>query len=331
MCSCGGARGLPPGTALPVALAPATVPPGDDAGGGAAGGIDRGRPAGRIAGAGRGSAAAVAVPGAVPPLAALAPGIGPARPKPVPKPGDAHITVASDPRCEVLVDGVPFGSTPLIDLAVSAGKHTVILLNSQAGIKEIQKVTLSTGQLWTRSFQLDGGKMISQNGLSARMLGGSPVAAPVAPVPAPVAAGEPKKDTPGTKPKAVEGAASAAPTAVAAPAPKPAPPPAPAPPVKPAAPAPPPARMVAGFVLDAQKVTAAAAHLPDAVTDREHGKKLVGTYKICVNKDGHVYDVTTVASISGADGSIMDTIRGWKYKPQTGNVCAAKVLSFQVP
>ncbi len=336
----------PPGTALPVALAPATVPPSTMPVVPA--------PAGTIAGAQPGAVpvqpgVAVAAPapiapgaiapgtvpmapGAAPPVAAIAPGIGPARPKPVPKPGDAHLTIASDPRCEVLVDGVPFGSTPLIDLAVSAGKHTVILLNSQAGIKEIQRITLSTGQLWTRSFQLDGGKMISQNGLSARMLRGAPAAAAAPPAPAVAATVEPKKDSaPGTRPRAIEGSASAPPVAVAAPAPKPAPPPAAAPPIKPAAPAPPPARTVAGFVLDAQKVTAPTAHLPDAVTDREHGKKLVGTYKICVNKDGHVYDVSTVASISGADGSIMDTIRSWKYKPQTGNVCAAKVLSFQVP
>ena len=26
-----------------------------------------------------------------------------------------------------------------------------------------------------------------------------------------------------------------------------------------------------------------------------------------------------------------DQIRAWKYKQQTGNVCATKVLTFQVP
>ena len=42
---------------------------------------------------------------------------------------------------------------PLVDLAVPAGKHTLILLNSSAGIKEKQKITLSKGQVWTKSFQ----------------------------------------------------------------------------------------------------------------------------------------------------------------------------------
>jgi hypothetical protein len=65
------------------------------------------------------------------------------------------------------------------------------------------------------------------------------------------------------------------------------------------------------------------------VKQRDAGKKLVGTYKVCVDKDGKVYDVTTVASIAGADASIMDTLKSWKYKPQTGNVCATKVLAFQ--
>jgi hypothetical protein len=235
----------------------------------------------------------------------------------------------------VLVDGVPYGATPLIDLAVPAGKHVIILLNSSAGIKEVQKVTLTTGQLWTRSFQWDGSKMAMANGLSAKML----AAKEEKPEPKEaIAAAEPKAhEPPATKPKAVEGPVSGgAPPApaVAAPAPKPqAVAPAPPPPVKPAVPAgpppPPPARTVAGFVLDSQKLAGEQPHPPEFVLAREAGKKLVGTYKICVNKDGKVYEVTTVASITGADGPIMETLRGWRYKPQTSNVCAAKVLSFQ--
>ena len=86
---------------------------------------------------------------------------------------------------------------------------------------------------------------------------------------------------------------------------------------------------MAGFVLDSQKLSGDQPHLPEFVLNREAGKKLVGTYKICVNKEGRVYDVTTVASITGADGSIHDTLRSWRYKPQSSNVCASKVLSFQ--
>jgi serine/threonine-protein kinase len=286
-----------------------------------------------------------AVPGTAPGQVAAVPGqplapVGPAHSKPAAKPGDAHLTVASDPRCEVLVDGVPYGATPLIDLAVPAGKHTIILLNSQQGIKEVQKVQLQTGQLWTRSFQWEGGKMNMQNGLSAKMLATheeKPKEAPPA-----VAATDPTKTgaAPATHPKPVEGAAAQSPApapAVAAAAPKPTPAPAPPPatkptppPAAPPKPAAPPARMVAGFVLDAQKLSGTQPRLPQWVVERnENGKKLVGTYKICVDKDGHVYDVTTVASIAGADGSIMDTFKTWKYKPQTSNVCGTKVLTFQ--
>ncbi|HEX4458494.1 MAG TPA: serine/threonine-protein kinase, partial [Polyangia bacterium] len=70
------------------------------------------------------------VPGAVAAVAATTPppNMSPARPRPVAKAGDGHITIASEPRCEVLVDGVPYGATPVIDLAVPAGKHAVVLL-----------------------------------------------------------------------------------------------------------------------------------------------------------------------------------------------------------
>ena len=160
-----------------------------------------------------------------------------------PSPGDAHITVASEPRCELLVDGVPYGATPLIDLAVPAGKHTIVLLNSAASIRETKKVTLREGELWTRSFSFEGGKASEQNGLSAKMLTGKPEAAggqagaagrrrgsgrakpatppsPTPAAPAPAAAAT----TPATAPRPVEGAASGgtpAPTAVASMAPDP--------------------------------------------------------------------------------------------------------------
>jgi hypothetical protein len=302
---------------IPVAAAPApAVPP--------------------VAAAPVAAAPPVAVPSA--PVAAVpgapVPSMLPARPRPLAKPGDAHITVASDPRCEVLVDGVPYGATPLIDLAVPAGKHMITLLNSQAGIKEVQRVTLATGQLWTRSFNLGSdGKLASNASISAKMLTASPQPVPVAPapVPAPVPAAPAHKDEPATHPKPVEGSASGGAVATA-PTPKPTPAPSPsAAPAPPATPPVPAARTVAGFVLDAQKINNTQPHLPDFVSDRNRGKKLVGMYKICVSKDGRVYDVSTVASISGADATIIGTIKGWSYKPQPVNTCATKTLSFQVP
>jgi hypothetical protein len=282
-------------------------------------------------------AAAAVVPTAAP-TAPLAPGVGPPRAKPLAKPGDAHITIASDPKCEVLVDGAPYGQTPLIDLAVPAGKHTIILLNSGAGIKETQKVTLSTGQLWTKSFHFEGGKVQVENGLSKKaLLAGEGTSAKPEAVAATTASKEPS-----TKPRATEGAASSSKVDPAA-TPAPAPAPAPTPAVKTAVPAPAPAsaplatapsaqpRTVASFVLDAQKVSGAPVTLPSHVQKPHAGQKVVGTYKICVNKDGGVYDVTTISSISGADSAITETLRTWKYKPQTGNVCATKVVAIQVP
>jgi hypothetical protein len=251
------------------------------------------------------------------------------------------MTVASQPSCEVLVDGTPYGATPLIDLAVPAGKHTIVLLNSAAGIKESYKVSLTTGQLWTRSFIWEGGKMSSSEKVSPKMLAGhvEPAVAPAPAAPTVVAVAAPVHEAPAAKPKPVEGPAAGGPVAAAAPAPKHEAPASAPPPVKPAAPAPPPgppppapaARMVAGFVLEGQKLSDEQPHLPAFVMQTNRGRKLNGTYKYCVNKDGKVYEVTTVSSISGADAAIRDTMKSWTYKPQSGNVCATKVLTFQVP
>ena len=57
------------------------------------------------------------------------------RPSRWPSRATAHIRGVGA-ALRALVDGVPFGATPLIDLAVPAGKHTIVLLNSTAGIKE---------------------------------------------------------------------------------------------------------------------------------------------------------------------------------------------------
>ncbi|MCU1277264.1 MAG: Serine/threonine protein kinase PrkC, regulator of stationary phase [bacterium] len=247
-----------------------------------------------------------------------------ARPKPIAKPGDGHITVASEPRCELLVDGVPYGNTPLIDLAVPAGKHTIVLLNSAANIRESKKVALREGELWTRSFSFEGGKASEQNGLSAKMLAGHdaapakveapPVAAvtPKAPTPAPVA--KPAAPTPtaaasapGSAPRPVEGAASGgkpAPTAVAsmAPAQKP--------------------KNVAARMLDSQQILHPDPLLPAIVRSQRKGTGDARfAAKVCVNNDGKVYQVNVLSSIPGADDAIVNTIKQWSYKPQPVSVC----------
>jgi protein TonB len=47
-----------------------------------------------------------------------------------------------------------------------------------------------------------------------------------------------------------------------------------------------------------------------------------GMYRVCVGRDGHVFEVTPVKPIPGADEDIILGIReGWLYKPQQVPVC----------
>jgi hypothetical protein len=270
----------------------------------------------------------------VPAVAAPPPNMQPARPKPPAKPGDGHITVASEPRCEVLVDGVPYGATPLIDLAVPAGRHNVVLLNSAAGVRESVKVALREGELWTRSFSFENGKMSMQNGLSAKMLAAS--AHEAAPSVAPAAAAAPKTEAPAAHPAAkpaapapvvasapppsaprpVEGAASskpaAAPAAVASMAPQ-----------KP--------RNVNARTLDGQQLSHAEPHLPDIIRIQRRGTGDARfAAKVCVNNDGKVYQVNVLSGIPGADDSIVNTIKSWTYKPQPVSVCFVQSIVYDL-
>jgi serine/threonine-protein kinase len=272
------------------------------------------------------AAAAVPAPGA-PVAGAPIPGMAPARPKPAAKPGDAHITVASEPRCELLVDGVPYGATPLIDLAVPAGKHTIVLLNSSANVRETKKVALREGELWTRSFSFEGGKATEQNGLSAKMLAAhaeavpaakveSPAVAAVAPkaaAPTPVASPRPAapaptgaSSSPSMAPRPIEGAASGGrpATAVASMAP----------PQKP--------KNVNARTLDSQQVFHPDPQLPAIVRSQRRGTGDARfAAKVCVGNDGRVYQVNVLSSIPGADEMIASTIKQWIYKPQPVSVC----------
>jgi hypothetical protein len=219
---------------------------------------------------------------------------------------------------------VPYGQTPLIDLAVPAGRHNVTLLNSSAGVRETMKVALRENELWTRSFSFEGGKMQMQNGLSQKMLaagaGTAPAekkaeapaapaaqhAAPAKPVaaPAPAAATAP----PPTAPRAVEGAASKpaapAPAAVASmvPAGKP--------------------KNVAARTLDNQQMFHPDPHLPEIVRIQRRGTGDARfAAKVCVNNEGKVFQVNVISSIPGGDDAIVNTIKQWTYKQQPVSVC----------
>jgi serine/threonine-protein kinase len=260
------------------------------------------------------------------------PSMAPAHPKPAAKPGDAHITVASEPRCELLVDGVPYGATPLIDLAVPAGKHTVVLLNSAANVRETKKVQLREGELWTRSFSFEGGKATETNGLSAKMLAAHEAAPAKVETPAPAPAAAPKAATPvaaapkapaptpaaaapSTAPKAVEGAASGGKpaTAVASMAP----------PQKP--------KNVSARTLDSQQVFHPDPHLPEIVRIQRKGTGDARfAAKVCIGNDGKVFQVNVLASIPGADDAIVNTIKQWTYKPQPVSVCTVQNIVFDL-
>jgi len=273
-----------------------------------------------------GAPVAAALPPGTPVASAPVPGMAPARAKPAAKPGDAHITVASEPRCELLVDGVPYGATPLIDLAVPAGKHTIVLLNSAANVRETKKVSLREGELWTRSFSFEGGKATEQNGLSAKMLAAHAEAAPAAKVESPAVAAVTAKtaapmpaasghaavpaptassSAPSTAPRPVEGAASGGrpATAVASMAPQ-----------KP--------RNVNARTLDSQQVFHPDPQLPAIVRSQRRGTGDARfAAKVCVGNDGRVYQVNVLSSIPGADDAIASTIKQWTYKPQPVSVC----------
>lgn len=279
------------------------------------------------------------------------------RPRPAAKPGDAHLTVASEPPCELLVDGTPYGSTPIIDLAVPAGRHTVVLLNSSAGVREVQRITLREGELWTRSFTFEHGTMSVQNGLSPRVLAAraaasatpsAPSAAPptsppstVVPIAPPSTAAptppEPASTTPG----------SSAPTAVANPAPSAAsvppvatPPTAPRPVAGPTSASRSPAtaslaphkpKNVAARSLESQQLFHPDPHLPPIVKiQREGTGDAHFVAKVCVGNDGQVFQVKVLRGIPGADASIVETIRQWTYKPQPVSVCFVANFVFEL-
>jgi serine/threonine-protein kinase len=260
----------------------------------------------------------------------IAPPDRPSEPRAHHHPGEAHISVVSDPPCEVLVDGVPFGMTPLIDARLVGGKHLFTLLNTAEGLRETQRVTLAPGELWTRSFSWREGRLTTR-----REISGAALARPAASPPEPVSVAAPE-----VRPQvsdSVSASAAEAPSASTVPPPTSLPaqvPPSPAS-LRPVPPRPAPlrpgGREIAGFVLDAQRVSGNQPHLPDSVLKANPGRKVAGSYKICVEPDGHVSQVSAVAPILGADAGIMQDLRGWRYQPQSTRVCATKKLTFQVP
>jgi hypothetical protein len=96
------------------------------------------------------------------------------------------------------------------------------------------------------------------------------------------------------------------------------------------APAPKP-RNVAPHALDAERLAGAMPHLPVAVQLQRRGLgDTTFTARICVDQSGRVSSVGVLAGIPGADGEIVQTLRGWRYKPQPIPVCFISQFVFDV-
>lgn len=71
-------------------------------------------------------------------------------------------------------------------------------------------------------------------------------------------------------------------------------------------------------------------HLPPTIGGSRCDSTLVGTYRLCLGRDGGVQSVDVVAGIPEADDSILSTLRGWRYRPLPLPLCFEQNLAFRV-
>lgn len=96
------------------------------------------------------------------------------------------------------------------------------------------------------------------------------------------------------------------------------------------APAPRP-RNLPPHALDAQRLAGAMPHLPAAVIGARRGLgESTFTARLCVDTGGAVSSVTVLSGIPGADGDIVATLRGWRYKAQPIPVCFITQLTYDI-
>lgn len=248
--------------------------------------------------------------------------------KPVQRVGAASISITAEPRCEVLIDGVPYGATPLSAVAVPVGRHLITLLNSVAGIRQSQRLMLAAGETWSHAFTFPDGKIASGSGATARQpaveASKSEAGGPRAPAATPTTGLEGKREAPPEpRPKAVEGPAASGPVSTT-----------PAmrsstaglpvkPPVKP--------KNVGAHMLDGQELFHPDPHLPEVVKTQRHGTgEAMFTGKICVDTYGKVFQVNVLHGIPGADEKIVETMRNWTYRPQPVSVCFLANIVFDI-
>lgn len=85
------------------------------------------------------------------------------------------------------------------------------------------------------------------------------------------------------------------------------------------------------FVLMASAIEAPDPHLTDAFKNSHAGQSVGGAYRICVGTDGHVTDVSVIASVPSMDELITSHLRSaWRFKPQPLPVCFTKPFRFNI-
>jgi len=79
---------------------------------------------------------------------------------------------------------------------------------------------------------------------------------------------------------------------------------------------------VPAFAIAKDMIRQIAPRMSEVFHQSHRGQTVTGMYKVCVDLDGSVYEVTPVTAIEGANEEIVDGIKsGWQYRPQQVPVC----------
>src|SRR5712692_8113995 len=76
------------------------------------------------------------------------------------------------------------------------------------------------------------------------------------------------------------------------------------------------------FVIQRDMIRQVSPRMSEVFNLQHRGQTVTGMYKVCVDTDGSVYEVTPIKSVPGADDEIIEGIKaGWLYKAQQVPVC----------
>jgi protein TonB len=103
------------------------------------------------------------------------------------------------------------------------------------------------------------------------------------------------------------------------------PPPPPPPPDRPKP------KNVPPFVIARDQLEHPNPRMSEVFKQSHRGQTVSGMYKVCIGQDGHVFEVTPVKAIPGADDEIIGTIREeWLYKEQSVPVCFMYAFNISI-